>query len=302
MFYQAKGFDQSHLYCNWGKISSNFKNAAEVCVGTISCGSGSDVCPPTPFPTPVPTHEPTPAPTPAPTPVPTHEPTPVPTHTPTTASPTISPTTEGEKARNEYQVSLIDDSIDVAFTDSRLDSEIMMKLNVTTENIFDLSNHTKVYDYDTCSTIAYDTSILDASVFVEDSVPDADTDGLFSTVPVKVDLNTTDVARFNNSASYPGLFNAHDESVILQFCLKPTLGSSEVFRNGVAEETYISYTKIKVQIELDMAMNFSTAAVKIEEDAPSESTKDANVDYTCKSMPCLIFESLSRSLDEMFVY
>ena len=83
---------------------------------------------------------------------------------------------------------------------------------------------------------------------------------------------------------YPGFFNAQDESVILQFCLKPTLGSSEVYNatTGDAVQTYISYTKIKVQINLNMTMDFSSAAVSIKEDAPKQSTEEVTVDYTCE--------------------
>ena len=114
------------------------------------------------------------------------------------------------------------------------------------------------------------------------AVPDASTDDLFSAVPVEIDLNTIDIVSYNNSETYPGFFNTQDESVVLQFCLKPTLGSSEVERNGTVEQSYISYTKIKVQITLNMTMDFSTAAVDIKEDAPKDITTDSDVDYTCK--------------------
>ena len=268
MFWGATKFDQSHLYCKWDTINSQFKSSSNVCTNTITCGWGDD-CSVTLAPTPAPTNEPTPAPTPV---------------------PTTMPSTAAEKAKNEYQISLVDNSIDVAFNDSRLDSEIMMTLNVTTANINELSNPIKVYDYDSCNDTEYGSSILGTSVSSGGIATDSNTNGLFSTVPVEVDLNTTDIVRFNNSVSYPGFFNARNESVVLQFCLKPTLGASTVYRNGVAEDTYISYTKIKVQIELDMAMNFSTAAVNIKEDAPTQSTEDAKVEYTCKSMPLrLIF-------------
>ena len=181
-------------------------------------------------------------------------------------------------------ISLIGGSIDVAFNASRLDNEIMMNLNITTDFISDLSDPIKVFDYDTCRTTEYDSSMLGASAITNASVPDADTDGVFSAVPLAVDLNTTDIMRFNDSTLYPGFFNAQDEAVIIQFCMKPTVGSSEVYRDGVAEQSYISYTKIKVQITLNMTMDFSTAAVTIEEHAPTESTENVNVEYVCKSI------------------
>lgn len=153
-----------------------------------------------------------------------------------------------------------------------------MNLNITTDNVADLSDPIKVFDYDTCSTTEYDSTMLAASKM------EATTSmGVFSSVPVGVDLNTTDIVSYNNSAAYPGFFNAEDESVVLQFCLKPTLGSSDVERNGTVETSYISYTKIKVQIKLNMTMDFSTAAVTIEENAPIQTTKNSSVEYTsCK--------------------
>ena len=177
----------------------------------------------------------------------------------------------------------------MTFNDSRSDSEITMQLNITTENVADLSNHIKIYDYDTCETIEYDSTIVNATVSAADSIPDTNTDDLFSAVPVNVDLNTTTIASLNNSIVYPGFFNTQNNSVILQFCLKPTLGSIEVNRNGVSEESYISYTKIKVQIELDMTMDFTTAVVNIRENVPSQLREDAKVEYTCKLMWFLMF-------------
>ena len=166
----------------------------------------------------------------------------------------------------------------MAFNNSRLGNEIMMNLNITTDNIDDLSNPIKVFDYDTCGTTEYGSAMLAASAMLEANT----TMGVFSSVPVEVNLNTTDIVSYNNSDTYPGFFNAEDESVVLQFCLKPTLGSSDVVRNGVVETSYISYTKIKVQIKLNMTMDFSTAAVTIKEDAPIQTTKDSSVDYTCE--------------------
>jgi hypothetical protein len=207
---------------------------------------------------------------------------------PPTVSPTTSPTTAAVKAKNEYQISLIDDSINVVFNNSRLDKELMMDLNVTTGNVPELSDSIKVYDYESCSDTEYDSSMLTASALKGDAVTDASSDGVFSTVPVAIDLNTTDIASFNNSESNPGFFSARDESVVLQFCLKPTLGSIEVYdaEEGEEVETYISYTKIKVQIELDMTMNFDTATVTIKEDALEESTENVNVDYTLDAYEC----------------
>ena len=184
-------------------------------------------------------------------------------------------------AKNEYQISLIDESIDVAFNDSRINSEIVMNLNITTDNVSELSDPIKVFDYDTCKTKEYNSLMLSTFVAGDDNVTN---NGVFSTVPVGVNLNTTDIVSFNNSDVYPGFFNAQDESVILQFCLKPTLGSSEVYNatTGDAVQTYISYTKIKVQINLNMTMDFSSAAVSIKEDAPKQSTEEVTVDYTCE--------------------
>ena len=170
----------------------------------------------------------------------------------------------------------------MAFNNSRLGNEIKMNLNITTDNIMDLSNPIKVFDYDTCKNTEYGSVMLAASAKTNATLLDASTNDVYSTVPVEVNLNTTDIVSYNNSATYPGFFNAEDESVVLQFCLKPTLGSSEVVRNGTVETSYISYTKIKVQIKLNMTMDFSTAEVNIKEDAPIQTTKESSVDYTCE--------------------
>ena len=98
-------------------------------------------------------------------------------------------------SENDYQISLIDGSIDVAFNDSRFDKEIMMNLNITTGNIDDLSNPIKVFDYDTCNTTEYDSAMLVASAMTNFTVPDASTRDIFSAVPVEIDLNTTYYSR-----------------------------------------------------------------------------------------------------------
>ena len=124
--------------------------------------------------------------------------------------------------------------------------------------------------------------MLAASAKTNVTLLDASTNNVYSSVPIEVNLNTTDIVSYNNSATYPGFFNAEDESVVLQFCLKPTLGSSEVVRNGTVETSYIAYTNIKVQIKLNMTMDFNTATVTIKEEAPTETAKDSSVEYTCK--------------------
>ena len=246
MFNGATSFNQT-LNCEWQKNPA-FPNAYAVCTDTngANCSSGNTTCP---------TPEPS-----------------------LTAAPTAAPTATAEKAKNAYQISLIKDSIDVAFNASRLDKEIMMNLNITTDNIDDLSNPIKVFDYVTCKDTEYPSAMLAALAMLEANT----TMGVFSSVPVEVNLNTTDIVSYNNSDKYPGFFNAEDESVVLQFCLKPTLGSIEVVRNGTKETSYISYTKIKVQIRLNMTMDFRTAEVSIKEDAPIETTKDSSVEYTCE--------------------
>ena len=102
-------------------------------------------------------------------------------------------------------------------------------------------------------------------------------------MPIAIGLNTTDVVSFNNNETHPTFFSAQNESVILQFFLKPTLGTTVVYSaEGQAMDTYISFTKIKIQIELDMSMSFNNAAVTIKEVSPDEYAKNSEVDYTCK--------------------
>ena len=272
MLFNAKALDQPSIFCNW-QNNHKFTDGHNVCYNS-NCG-WLTTCPPAKA-------SPTAA-----------------LATVLAAAPTAAKrTATEEKTKNAYRISLSDESIDVASNAARHNNEIILRLNITTDNISELSNPVKVFDYKTCKTIEYGPSMLGASAITNASVPYADTDGVFSAVPIEVDLNTTDIMRYNASSKFPGFFNAQDESVILQFCLKPTLGSIEGYRDGVSEQSYISYAKIKIQLKLDMTMDFSTAAVKIEEEAPAGSTENASVEFTRKSNVHFVFSRYSEPCHE----
>ena len=107
-------------------------------------------------------------------------------------------------------------------------------------------------------------------------------DGIYAEVPVLVDINTTDIE--NISSGYPGYFNATNETVVLKFCVISKLGESTIY-NSTSDTnvtTAISYSKVKVQVEIDMKKGFESTSVDVTEDSPEEKVAESTVDYERK--------------------
>ena len=107
-------------------------------------------------------------------------------------------------------------------------------------------------------------------------------DGIYAEVPVLVDINTTDIE--NISSGYPGYFNATNETVVLKFCVMSKLGESTIY-NSTSETnvtTAISYSKVKVQVEIDMKKGFDSASVSVKEESPEDVAEESKVDYERK--------------------
>ena len=248
MFNRASGFNQSSLYCNW-QSNVSFKNLGNhnICGGAVGCGWGVTTCPVTP----APTSALTPAPTPA---------------------PTIS-------LANKYSIALVENSTVATFNDTNSANEIMFNLNITNSDLEEFSNESIiVLNYETCSGEAYAESVVSA-------VPDLANKtvaGIYAEVPVLVDINTTDIE--NISSGYPGYFNATNETVVLKFCVMSKLGESTIYNStsGTTVTTPISYSKVKVQVEIDMKKGFESASVSIKEDSPEEEAAESTVDYERK--------------------
>ena len=245
MFRGATSFNQPNIYCTWD--NNYFRGASDVCTLGSNCGWGQSTCPLTPAPTPVPTPAPTPA-------------------------PTIS-------LANKYFIALVENSTVATFNETESDNEIMFNLKITNSNLDAFNGDSiTVLNYETCSGEAFAESVVSA-------VPDLankTVDGIYAEVPVLVDINTTDIE--NISSGYPGYFNATNETVVLKFCVMSKLGESTIYNStsGTNVTTAISYSKVKVQVEIDMKKGFESASVDITEDSPEEEVAESTVDYERK--------------------
>ena len=107
-------------------------------------------------------------------------------------------------------------------------------------------------------------------------------DGIYAEVPVLVDINTTDIE--NISSGYPGYFNATNETVVLKFCVMSKLGESEMYNStsNTTIKTAISYSKVKVKVEIDMKKGFDSASVSVKEESPEDVAEESKVDYERK--------------------
>ena len=135
-----------------------------------------------------------------------------------------------------------------------------------------------VLGYDTCDGVAFAKNVVSA-------VPDLDNevmDGIYAEVPVLVNINTADIE--NISSSYPGYFTVEDERVFLRFCVKSELGKTTIYNvtSGINENTPISYSKVKVEVEIDMSKGFKTTSVAVEEEIPEEVATDTEIEYERK--------------------
>ena len=107
--------------------------------------------------------------------------------------------------------------------------------------------------------------------------------GFYAEVPVLVDVNTNDIE--NIGSEYPGYFTAVNDTVVLKFCVMSKLGESTIY-NSTSETnvtTPISYSKVKVQVEIDVEeKGFESASVAVTEESPEEEVAESTVDYERK--------------------
>ena len=247
MFDRATSFDQPSLYCNW-QSNSYFKYGSNVCTNGANCGWDQTTCPVTPAPT-----------------------------STLTSAPTTAPTIS---LANKYFIALVENSTIATFNDTESANEIVFNLKITNSDLDGFNGESvTVLDYETCSGEAYAESIVSA-------VPDISNkmivDGIYAEVPVLVDINTTNIE--NISSVYPGYFNATNETVVLKFCVMSKLGESTMYNltSNTSITTAISYSKVKVQVEIDMKKGFESASVSVTEDNPEEEVAESTVDYERK--------------------
>ena len=107
-------------------------------------------------------------------------------------------------------------------------------------------------------------------------------DGIYAEVPILVDINTTDIE--NIGSEYSGYFTAVNDTVVLKFCVMSKLGESTIY-NSTSETnvtTPISYSEVKVQVEIDMEKGFESASVAVTEESPEEEVTESTIDYEGK--------------------
>ena len=279
MFDGATSFNQTSIYCNW-QSNDDFKNDPNVCSNNgANCGWGqtSTSCLGTPAPVPAPTSPPPTTPAAPPT---------TPSPPTTTLVPTISLATK-------YFIALVENSTVARFNDTNSANEITFNLNITKSDLDGFNGESvTVLEYDTCSGEAYAESVVSA---VPD-IPNKMIDGIYAEVPILVDVNTTDIE--NISSVYPGYFNAtNEETAVLKFCVMSKLGESTIYNStsNTTIMTAISYSKVKVQVEIDMKKGFESVSVSVTEDNPKEEVAESTVDYERKWFSCnIILVSISN--------
>ena len=173
----------------------------------------------------------------------------------------------------------MENSTVATFNDTDSANEIVFNLNITYSDLNDFNNESiTVLDYETCSGDAYAESVVSARPDKSNKV----LNGIYAEVPVLVDINTTDIT--NISSDYGGYFNATNETVVLKFCVMSKLGVSEMYNktSNTTIKTAISYSKVKVKVEIDMTKGFESTSVSVTEDSPEDVAKESKVDYERK--------------------
>jgi len=177
----------------------------------------------------------------------------------------------------------MENSTVATFNDTDSANEIVFNLNITSSNLEDFKDESiTVLNYDTCSGDAYAESVVSAK-------PDKDktvSNGIYAEVPVLVDINTTDITSI--SSDYEGYFNATNETVVLKFCVMSKLGKSDMYNttSNTTISTAISYSKVKVKVEIDMTKGFESTKVSVKEESPEAVAKESKVDYELTACEC----------------
>jgi hypothetical protein len=191
-----------------------------------------------------------------------------------------------------YSMSLVQDSVVVAFDTLSKDNEIIFDLKIS--NQIDPTVHSDkstVLDHANC-TETIDEKFISANTDKTNTFLN-DMNSNFVNVPVLVDVKTD---MFNESDIPNGYYSTIAESneVQLKFCVMTELGQSDIIKldaNGdelPPDETStssISYTKVKFDIKINMETGFTTD-LKIEEKSASTASDSVKIAYTCKLSQC----------------
>ena len=198
--------------------------------------------------------------------------------------PSAAPSLRLSPIASAYIIEAVEGGTDVAFNSTRAASEVITRLRVSRGNIGELVDPIKIHDFESCGDFSFDQVAIAATANFDFMA----IDGPYATFPVAIDLNTTDINKYQGRADYPGFFatNAANNTATIKFCLKPELGTTAqgvlTDQDGNPATSSISYTKIKFMININMEQGFDTANITVAEEAPEEENQSAEIDYECK--------------------
>ena len=195
------------------------------------------------------------------------------------AAPSLSP-----NPADAYLIDFVHGSTNIAFNTSREANEVITFIKVSKDNLIELVDPINIHDFETCGDFNFDEIAISATANITGGA--VTIDGPYATFPVAIDINTTDIGQYDGRPDYPGYFtrNTTLNTVTIKFCVKPELGNvlGVTDQNGNPVISSISYTKIKLIIDIDMEQGFDTASITVVEDTPYQGNQSVQIDYDCK--------------------
>jgi hypothetical protein len=184
-------------------------------------------------------------------------------------------------------MTVVPDSVAVAFDENSSGNEISYKLKIAKETAGDLNTIT-VLDYTTCKIPFTNSNIISAKLLGDEQTT-TNADDRYNEVPIEIDVNTTMFESTDSPNDYFTTKVDGKNNVQLKFCVMSELGSTTVVDlndNGKDVTSSISYNKVKFDITIDMENNFAVTDMNIEEKSASTASKDAVIAYDCKLSQC----------------
>ena len=160
-----------------------------------------------------------------------------------------------KEAEKMWQIGIVENSVDVRFSEGRENSEVIFNLNVTEGQSHELHSP-KVYDFDTCSSIQYTDEIIELRLNSSNSTV---LDG-FELVPTTIDIKTNNL----NAAPYYGTIFIEDLNkpgqANIKFCISVELGHVEM--TGV-ENGSISFVKMTFDLTVSLLQGITSVNVDL---------------------------------------
>ena len=183
-----------------------------------------------------------------------------------------------------YDIEFIPKSTNATFTSTTATgTNVVFNIRVASEYLSAIVDPIKILDFASCGMKRFGANIISARVLEDEKIPD-EHNSAFVIVPIAVDVNTSSIAQYENDPEYPQFFanNANDNISSIKFCVKLELGSVEVYNNGIAVSSAVSYTKVKFIIDINMEKTFGDAEFTVTEGAPINVVHNSRADYECK--------------------